>query len=52
KTDTTTVCEKCGAAMVIVRVWPMPEEESEVHMFRCEICANTAFFRTRLQPPR
>jgi DNA-directed RNA polymerase subunit M/transcription elongation factor TFIIS len=44
KTDATTVCEKCGAAMVIVRVWQIPEEP-EVHMFRCEICEHTAFFR-------
>jgi hypothetical protein len=44
--DATTPCEKCGAAMVIVRVWPLPDDqELELHMFRCEICSATAFFR-------
>jgi len=46
KTDATTVCENCGAAMVIVRVWTIPED-GEVHMFRCEICDETAFFRSK-----
>lgn len=50
KTDTTTVCEKCGAAMVIVGVWPISAEELEVHMFRCEICSHTAFYKRAIPP--
>jgi hypothetical protein len=50
KKDTTTVCEKCGAAMVIVRAWKIPEEP-EVHMFRCEICEHSTFFRAVELPP-
>jgi len=49
KTDATTVCDKCGAAMVIVRVWQIPDEP-EVHLFRCEICNDTAFFRGKAKP--
>ena len=44
--DVTTPCEKCGAAMVVVRVWPLPEDQDlELHMFKCEICSASAFFR-------
>lgn len=44
--DVTTPCEKCGAAMVVVRVWPLPDEKDlELHMFKCEICSHTAFYR-------
>jgi hypothetical protein len=50
KTDSTIVCEKCGAAMVIVRIWEMPDDR-EVHMFRCEICDETAFFRSKPKAP-
>jgi DNA-directed RNA polymerase subunit M/transcription elongation factor TFIIS len=50
ETATRTVCEKCGAAMVIVRVWQIPEEP-EVHMFRCEICDHSAFFRFKPKRP-
>ena len=46
KKDATVPCEKCGAAMVIVKVWPAPDEKNvEIHMFRCEICEASAFFR-------
>jgi len=30
--------------MVIVRVWPLPDS-TEVHMFKCEICSATEFYR-------
>jgi hypothetical protein len=48
KQNVTTVCDNCGAAMVIVRVWPI-DEDTDVPMFRCEICSATAFFRSK--PP-
>jgi predicted nucleic-acid-binding Zn-ribbon protein len=45
--DVTTPCRKCGAAMVIVRVWPLPAavDHVEVHMFKCEFCSATEFYR-------
>jgi hypothetical protein len=44
--DATMPCGKCGAAMVVVRVWPLPDDQDlEIHMFKCEICAATEFFR-------
>ena len=44
--DATTPCLKCGAAMVVVKVQPAPDDpERELHMFRCEMCLETAFFR-------
>ena len=44
--DVTTPCKKCGAAMVVVRVWPLPDDQDvELHMFKCEICSASAFFR-------
>ncbi len=49
KQDTRTVCDKCGAAMVIERVWPI-DDETEIHLFRCEICRVTEFFRSKPQP--
>jgi hypothetical protein len=42
-TVTTTVCDKCGAAMVLVGVWQFSAEDLELHMFRCKICANSVF---------
>ena len=44
-TGITTVCDKCGAAMVLIGVWPISAEDLEVHMFRCEICANSIFYK-------
>jgi hypothetical protein len=44
-THTTTVCDKCGAAMVLIGVWPISAEDLEVRMFRCEICANSVFYK-------
>jgi hypothetical protein len=53
--DVTTPCRKCGAAMVIVRVWPLPAavDHVEVHMFKCEFCSATEFYRfkTAALPP-
>jgi hypothetical protein len=44
--DVTKPCAKCGAAMVVVRVWPLPEDElRELHMFKCEFCETTEFYR-------
>ena len=48
-TGITTVCDKCGAAMVLIGVWPISAEDLEVHMFRCEICANSIFEKRQLQ---
>jgi hypothetical protein len=48
-TGITTVCDKCGAAMVLIGVWPISAEDLEVRMFRCEICANSAFYKKQLQ---
>ena len=48
-TRTTTVCDKCGAAMILIGVWPISAEDLEVSMFRCEICANSVFYKKRLQ---
>ena len=33
--------------MVIVRVWPLAEDtyHPEVHMFKCEICSATEFYK-------
>ena len=45
--DVTTPCAKCGAAMVVVRVWPLADELVELHMFKCEFCSATEFFRFR-----
>ena len=46
KRDATTVCEKCGAAMVIAKIEPSPDEPNvERHQFRCEICQATEWFR-------
>jgi hypothetical protein len=44
-TGITTVCDKCGAAMVLIGVWPISAEDLEVRMFRCEICANSVFYK-------
>ena len=44
-TGTTTVCDKCGAAMVLIGVWPISAEELEVRMFRCEVCSNSVFYK-------
>lgn len=54
--DVTVPCAKCGAAMVVMRVWPLPDDrDSEVHMFKCEICEATEFYRfkrpTAKSPP-
>ena len=44
--DVTTPCAKCGAAMVVVRVWPTPEDANiELHMFKCEFCSEVMFYR-------
>jgi predicted RNA-binding Zn-ribbon protein involved in translation (DUF1610 family) len=46
KKDATTVCEKCGAAMVIAKIEPSPDEpDVERHQFRCEICGAAEWFR-------
>jgi predicted RNA-binding Zn-ribbon protein involved in translation (DUF1610 family) len=46
KTNATTVCDKCGAAMVIEKVEPSPDEPNvERHRFRCEICGEATWFR-------
>ena len=51
KTNATTVCDKCGAAMVIVRVEPSPDEANvELHLFRCEICGESASFKFESMP--
>jgi hypothetical protein len=45
KQDATTVCGKCGAAMVIIKVEPSSDEHGvERHQFRCEICEATEWF--------
>ena len=44
-TGITTVCDKCGAAMVLIGVWPISAEDLEVRMFRCEICANSVVYK-------
>ena len=44
-TGITTVCDKCSAAMVLIGVWPISAEDLEVRMFRCEICANSVFYK-------
>ena len=51
KTNATTVCDKCGAAMVIVKIEPSPDEAGvERHRFRCEICGETASFKFETPP--
>ncbi len=53
KTNATTVCDKCGAAMVIVRIEPSPDEAGvERHLFRCEICGETASFKFETTPQK
>jgi hypothetical protein len=40
KRATTTQCIGCGAAMVLERIQPDPDDGNcERHEFRCEICA-------------
>jgi hypothetical protein len=51
-TGTTTVCDKCGAAMVLIEVWPISAEDLEVRMFRCEVCANSVFYKKLFQQPK
>ena len=42
--DVTTPCEKCGAAMVVVRVWPLPEDQDlELHMFKVRDLLSPSF---------
>ena len=49
--DLTTPCAKCGAAMVVVRAWPAPEDPKvELHMFKCEVCEAVDFFRFKARP--
>ena len=49
--DLTTPCARCGAAMVVVRAWPAPEEPKvELHMFKCEVCEAVDFFRFKARP--
>jgi len=50
KDNATTICPKCGAAMVIVKIEPAPDTPNrERHLFRCEVCEETAefYFATR-----
>jgi DNA-directed RNA polymerase subunit RPC12/RpoP len=51
-TGITTVCDKCGAAMVLIGVWPISAEDLEVRMFRCEVCSNSVFYKKKLLPPK
>lgn len=46
-TDATTPCKKCGAAMVVVRAWPLHDgaNDVEVHLFKCEICSASEFYK-------
>jgi hypothetical protein len=49
KKTTTTQCVGCGAAMVLERIQPDPDDpERERHEFRCEICSGEAFFRFKV----
>jgi len=49
KRATTTQCIGCGAAMVLERIQPDPQDASyECHEFRCEICAAEAFFKFKV----
>jgi hypothetical protein len=51
KKNATTVCEKCGAAMVIAKIEPSPDEPNfERHQFRCEICDATEWFKFEVSP--
>jgi len=51
KRATTTQCIGCGAAMVLERIQPDPDDSNyERHEFRCEICAAEAFFKFRIAP--
>jgi hypothetical protein len=51
KTTTTEPCEKCGAAMVLVRIRPAADDpKSELHDFRCEICGATTTHRFKARP--
>ena len=50
KTTTTEPCRECGAAMVLVRIRPADDAESELHDFRCEICSATATHRFKARP--
>ena len=46
-----TLAGKRGAAMVVVRAWPAPEDpEVELHMFKCEVCEAVDFFRFKARP--
>jgi hypothetical protein len=49
KRSTTTQCIGCGAAMVLERIQPDPQDpDYERHEFRCEICAAEAFFKFKV----
>lgn len=52
KKATTTQCIGCGAAMVLERIQPDPDDALyERHEFRCEICAAEAFFKFKISKP-
>jgi DNA-directed RNA polymerase subunit RPC12/RpoP len=51
KKTTTTQCIGCGAAMVLERIQPDPDDDRvERHEFRCEICGAEAFFKFKVAP--
>jgi hypothetical protein len=46
-------CPDCGAAMVLVRLLPNPNNpETEFHEFRCEVCDAFAVFTFKIKPKK